>query len=34
MLKGIVAVGNDVERLPSSALGLTLALDDVSMSGA
>jgi PmbA protein len=34
MLKGIVAVGNDVERLPSSATGLTLALEDVSMSGA
>jgi PmbA protein len=34
MLRGIVAVGNDVERLPSSAMGLTLALDDLSMSGA
>jgi PmbA protein len=34
LLRGIVAVGNDVERLPSSAMGLTLALDDVSMSGA
>jgi PmbA protein len=34
MLKGIVATGNDLERLPSSATGLTLAIDDVSMSGA
>jgi PmbA protein len=34
MLRGIVAVGNDVERLPSSAMGLTWALDDLSMSGA
>ena len=34
MLKGVVAIGNDIERLPSSATGLTLALDDVSMSGA
>lgn len=34
LLRGIVAVGSDVERLPSSAMGLTLAVDDVSMSGA
>ena len=33
MLGGIVAVGNDLERLPSSAAGLTLAISDVSMSG-
>ena len=34
MLQGIVAIGNDVERLPSSATGVTLAIGDVSMSGA
>jgi PmbA protein len=34
MLKGVVALGNDLERLPSSATGLTIAIDDVSMSGA
>jgi PmbA protein len=33
MLGGIVAVGNDLERLPSSAAGLTLAIADISMSG-
>ena len=33
MLTGIVAVGNNLERLPSSAAGLTLAIADVSMSG-
>lgn len=33
MLTGIVAVGSDLERLPSSAAGLTLAISDVSMSG-
>ncbi|HWE56622.1 MAG TPA: TldD/PmbA family protein [Acidimicrobiales bacterium] len=33
MLSGVVAVGNDLERLPSSASGLTLALSDISMSG-
>jgi PmbA protein len=33
MLGGVVAVGNDLERLPSSASGLTLAIDDISMSG-
>ena len=33
MLGGIVAVGDDLERLPSSAAGLTLAIADVSMSG-
>jgi hypothetical protein len=30
----VVAVGKDVERLPSIATGVTLALSDVSMSGA
>jgi PmbA protein len=34
MLLGVVAIGSDLERLPSSAAGLTLAIDDVSMSGA
>jgi PmbA protein len=34
MLLGVMAIGNDLERLPSSATGLTLAIDDVSMSGA
>jgi PmbA protein len=33
MLTGVIAVGNDLERLPSSAAGLTLAIADVSMSG-
>ncbi|MDQ1392617.1 MAG: PmbA protein [Acidimicrobiaceae bacterium] len=33
MLLDIVAIGNDLERLPSSAAGLTLAIADVSMSG-
>ncbi len=33
MLSGIVAVGDDLERLPSSAAGLTLAIADISMSG-
>ena len=34
MLLGIVAIGSDLERLPSTAAGLTIAIDDVSMSGA
>jgi PmbA protein len=34
MLTGVVAVGSDLERLPSSAAGLTMAVADVSMSGA
>ena len=34
MLQDIVAIGNDVERLPSTATGVTLAIGDVSMSGA
>lgn len=33
MLSGVVAVGSDLERLPASASGLTLAIADVSMSG-
>lgn len=33
MLSGIVAIGNDLERLPSSAAGVTLAVADVAMSG-
>jgi PmbA protein len=33
MLGGVVAVGCDLERLPSSASGLTLAISDISMSG-
>ncbi|MGH9115758.1 MAG: TldD/PmbA family protein [Acidimicrobiales bacterium] len=33
LLAGVVAVGNDLERLPSVAAGLTLAISDVSMSG-
>jgi PmbA protein len=33
MLHDIVAIGNDLERLPSSAVGLTLAIGDISMSG-
>lgn len=34
MLLGVVAVGSDLERLPSSAAGVTLAIGDVSLSGA
>jgi PmbA protein len=33
MLGGVVAVGSDLERLPSSASGMTLAIADISMSG-
>lgn len=33
MLSGVLAVGSDLERLPSSASGLTLAISDISMSG-
>jgi PmbA protein len=33
MLSGVVAIGNDLERLPSSAAGVTVAIADVSMSG-
>ncbi|MGH9120975.1 MAG: TldD/PmbA family protein, partial [Acidimicrobiales bacterium] len=34
MLQSIVAVGSDLERLPGSAAGVTLAIADVAMSGA
>jgi len=34
MLQGVVAVGRDLEWLPSSAAGLTLAISEMSMSGA
>lgn len=34
MLLGAVAVGNDVERLPSRAAGVTLAIGEMSMGGA
>jgi PmbA protein len=34
MLQGVVAIGDDLERLPSSATGLTMAIADLSMSGA
>ena len=34
MLGEVVAIGNDLERLPSNAVGVTLAVSDVSMSGA
>jgi len=34
MLQGVVAIGSDLERLASSAGGLTLAIADVSMGGA
>ena len=34
MLQHVVEVGSDVEWLPGSATGVTLAIDDVAMSGA
>jgi PmbA protein len=34
MLKDVIAVGNDLEWLPGSASGVTLAIGDMSMSGA
>jgi PmbA protein len=34
MLLNVVAVGSDLEWLPGAASGLTLAIDDVAMSGA
>lgn len=34
MLAQVVAVGDDLERLPSSAAGVTLAVADVAMGGA
>jgi PmbA protein len=33
MLTGVLAIGNDVEILPSTATGVTLAVADISMSG-
>ena len=33
MLQNVVAVGSDVEWLPGSATGVTLAVDDIAMSG-
>ena len=33
MLSDVVAIGSDLEYLPSSAAGLTLAISDVAMSG-
>src|SRR5262249_10565587 len=34
MLVGVVAIGSDIERLPGLASGMTLAIAEVSMSGA
>jgi PmbA protein len=34
MLGDVVAVGNDVEWLPGSAAGVTLAVGEMSMGGA
>jgi PmbA protein len=34
MLQGVMSVGSDLEWLPSSAAGLTLAISEMSMSGA
>jgi PmbA protein len=34
MLRDVVAVGNDLEWLPGSAAGVTLAIADMTMSGA
>jgi hypothetical protein len=33
MLLGVVGLGNDLEWLPSSAVGVTLAVSEMSMSG-
>jgi PmbA protein len=33
MLQHVLAIGNDIEWLPSSAAGITLAIGDVAMSG-
>jgi PmbA protein len=33
MLQHVVAIGNDVERLPQNAAGVTLAISDMAMSG-
>jgi PmbA protein len=34
MLQHVVFIGDDLEWLPGSAAGLTLAIDEMSMSGA
>jgi PmbA protein len=34
MLQHVVHIGCDLERLPSSASGMTLAVAEISMSGA
>jgi PmbA protein len=34
MLQGVVTVGNDMQWLPSSAAGVTIAISEMSMSGA
>ena len=34
MLQHVVAVGSDVEWLPGAATGVTLAIDEIAMSGA
>jgi PmbA protein len=34
MLQGVTTVGNDLQWLPSSAAGVTLAISEMSMSGA
>jgi len=33
MLQGVLAIGNDLEWLPSSAAGVTVAISEMSMSG-
>jgi PmbA protein len=33
MLQHVLHIGSDVERLPSSAMGMTLAIEDLAMSG-
>ena len=33
MLQHVVAVGSDIEWLPGAATGVTLAIDDVALSG-
>jgi hypothetical protein len=33
MLQAVVAIGNDLEWLPSHAAGVTLAIGEMSMSG-
>jgi PmbA protein len=34
MLQNVLAIGNDIEWLPSSAAGVSLAISDIAMSGA